>query len=247
MELNKLSWFSILVNFCVHYVIVTWLQSKPMKKPSGNKESIREKKKNKHKTGQTTSKDSAYIVDLGQVCPPPSLGSWWGCQFPSPSKGQAVQGWAWIEPPWYYHVWQDRAKTRPEQSGVLECNLMLGLPRKDTETAALNSLHSPLSWGQGLISPAVQKRACCPPLPLPRIWQAQAHVPTWYLLFFLPSAHKHEHHKLPSFLNTKEWLHRKISGARTAGTHSLPPCLMSACLSLKGDTETHSPACPEGC
>lgn len=41
------------------------------------------------------------------------------------------------------------------------------------------------------------------PLPLQRVWQAQAHVLTCYFFLFLPSAHKHKHHELPSFLNSQ--------------------------------------------
>lgn len=142
---------------------------------SGNKESSKERNET---PGQTKKKGSAHIYGFGRACSPQSLGNRWGLPA-SPAIPRAsgsgvgldkttmvlshMMGWSQgqIRAKWIakilshfgtsYEVWRNG----------------------DTGLSA----HL-LSQGQGLSSLGLQKRACCPPLPLPRIWQAQAHVPT---------------------------------------------------------------------
>lgn len=149
---------------------------------------VKEKMKPQDKLQRKTP---LVFLDLGLACPPPSQGSRRDCRPPSLSPCQAVLGWAWTKPPWYHHVWQDGARVRSEQSRALKCDLIWGQAMKGEEMAAPGSLGT-CCHGDRDSFPVSQRRACCPPLPLPTIWQAQAHVPIWCI----------KHNKLPSFLNS---------------------------------------------
>lgn len=216
MELNGRSWFSILVNLCICYVSMTWLWSKPMKNhSSGNKESSKEMK-------PLTN----YRERLGWY-----FWIWAGLSTTDraaslPRHPQGKRFWGGLGQNHRSTITRDRTEPRPEQSGLLKYLLILGLATKDGEMAAPGSLCTSYHR-DGNPSPQIsQERACRPPLPLPRIWQGQAHVPTWYLLFFLPSARKHKHHEPPSFLNSPEWLYRVVSERGLPAHTHCPQALM---------------------
>lgn len=85
-------------------------------------------------------------------------------------------------------------------------------------------------------------------LPLPRVWQVQAHVPTCFYSFcclLLISTHTMNS---PLFL-TADVTSLHDFWTRTTSPRSLPPCLDATCLSLQGDTEPCSPSLrdPEAC
>lgn len=78
-------------------------------------------------------------------------------------------------------------------------------------------------------------------LPLPRVWQVQAHVPTCFYSFcclLLISTHTVNS---PLFLTADVTLLHDF-WTRTTSPRSLLPCLDATCLWLQGDTEPCSPA-----
>lgn len=119
---------------------------------------------------------------------------------------------------------------------------------RDEEITTPGSLHTSRHGDRNSSSQISQEWTCYSPLPLPRVWQAQAHVPTCHLLLFLPSAHKHTHTMNSSLFLTAEVTLLHDFWTRTTSPRSLPPCLDATCLSLQGDTEPCSPPTyPEAC
>lgn len=163
---------------------------------------------------QTTEKDLAGISGFGQACPPQTG---LPASFVIPRASGSGVGWE------KNTVVLSRV-TGQSQGQIKAKWIAKILPHFGTSYERWRNGSTGLSAHRdGNPPPQIsQERACRPPLPLPRIWQGQAHVPTWYVLFFLPSARKHKHHERPSFLNSPEWLHRVVSerGLR-AHTHCL--------------------------
>lgn len=136
-------------------------------------------------------------------------------------------------------MWQDGAKARAEQSRLVEYGLVLGLAMTDGEVAALGSLHTSCHWAN------LTEQDCCSPLPLPRMWHARHTFPP-YLVFFLPSAHKHKHHKLPPLLKNREWLYCLVFGVRTT-SHTHCPVPRHSLVILKTSMEPHSSTAAAEC
>lgn len=157
---------------------------------SGNKESSKERNKT---PGQTTETWLVFL-DLGKLI---HLQAWvteGSASLPHHPQGK----WFFVGLEKTTMVLSRMTEPRPDQSGLLKYDLILGLATKDGEMVAPGSLCTSCHGDRDSFPQTSVERACCAPLPLPRIWQAQARVPTWYLLFFLLSACKHEHHELPS-------------------------------------------------
>lgn len=149
---------------------------------NGNKDSSKERNETPR---QATEKDSSLISRFGLACLPPKLGGQTGLPaspaIPRPSSSGVGLGRSST-------IAYDRTEPRPvENSGLLKYDLILEWAMRDEEMKAPGSLHTS-HHGDRNSSPHIsQEWTYYSPLPLPRVWQAQAHVPTCYLLLFFCS------------------------------------------------------------